>query len=137
MFPSHDLRQYPDMALYQEILLLKYKPKGVKWVVENVMPYYKPLIAPTKKLGRHLFWSNFPIVAPSIKSPAEFIKTGSVEASEALKEWLGINYEGNIYYNNNHCPSQVLRNCVHPVIGEHILKSATHQDDLFTAVRGQ
>lgn len=48
---------YPDMSLYQEILLLtKYFKK--KFLVENVAPYYIPLI-PAKKRGRHLYWSNF------------------------------------------------------------------------------
>src|SRR3990170_4316435 len=52
--------KYPDMKLYQEILFLKHHFKG-KWVVENVKPYYKPLIKSTKQLQRHLFWSNFSI----------------------------------------------------------------------------
>lgn len=50
---------YPDMKLYQEILLLDYHFKG-KYVVENVMPYYKPLLNPQKR-GRHLYWCNFKI----------------------------------------------------------------------------
>jgi len=58
-FTRHDVVKYPDMRLYQEILLLKHFFKG-KWVIENVEPYYEPLI-PAKKVGRHLFWSNFPI----------------------------------------------------------------------------
>ena len=49
--------RYPDMRLYQEILFLKHWFKG-KWVVENVIPYYKPLIEP-QRIGRHSFWSNF------------------------------------------------------------------------------
>jgi DNA (cytosine-5)-methyltransferase 1 len=32
-------------------------------------------------------------------------------------EWLGIYYEENIYYKGNHCPAQILRNCVHPNLG--------------------
>ena len=48
---------YPDMKLYQEILLLKHFFKG-KYVVENVIPYYEPLI-PAHKRGRHLYWANF------------------------------------------------------------------------------
>lgn len=50
---------YPDMKLYQEILLLDYHFKG-KYVVENVIPYYKPLLNPQKR-GRHLYWCNFKI----------------------------------------------------------------------------
>ena len=48
---------YPDMKLYQEILLLEHYFKG-KYCVENVIPYYEPLI-PAKKRGRHLYWTNF------------------------------------------------------------------------------
>jgi len=48
---------YPDMKLYQEILLLQHFFKG-KYCVENVIPYYDPLIA-AKKRGRHLYWTNF------------------------------------------------------------------------------
>tara|TARA_R110001632_G_scaffold200942_1_gene323702 strand:+ start:507 stop:1211 length:705 start_codon:yes stop_codon:yes gene_type:complete len=48
---------YPDMKLYQEILLLQHFFKG-KYCVENVIPYYNPLI-PGKKRGRHLYWTNF------------------------------------------------------------------------------
>jgi DNA (cytosine-5)-methyltransferase 1 len=48
---------YPDMKLYQEIIFLEHFFKG-KYVVENVIPYYEPLI-PAKKRGRHLYWTNF------------------------------------------------------------------------------
>jgi len=48
---------YPDMMLYQEILFLQHYFKG-KYVVENVIPYYEPLIQAQKK-GRHLYWTNF------------------------------------------------------------------------------
>ena len=48
---------YPDMKLYQEILLLEHFFKG-KYCVENVIPYYEPLIT-AKRRGRHLYWTNF------------------------------------------------------------------------------
>ena len=48
---------YPDMKLYQEIIFLKHWFKG-KWVVENVISYYEPLIKPFK-VGNHFYWSNF------------------------------------------------------------------------------
>jgi len=48
---------YPDMKLYQEILFLQHYFKG-KYVVENVIPYYEPLI-PAKNRDRHLYWTNF------------------------------------------------------------------------------
>ena len=49
---------YPDMKLYQEILFLQHYYKTGKWCVENVIPYYEPLIAAQKR-GRHLYWTNF------------------------------------------------------------------------------
>jgi len=51
---------YPDMQLYQQILFLQhfYRGKLCKFVIENVVPYYEPLI-PAKKRGRHLYWTNF------------------------------------------------------------------------------
>ena len=49
--------KYPDMKLYEEILLLQYQFNG-KYVVENVIPYYEPLIQAHKR-GRHLYWTNF------------------------------------------------------------------------------
>ncbi len=48
---------YPDLKLYEEILFLQHYFKG-KYVAENVIPYYEPLI-PAKKRGRHLYWTNF------------------------------------------------------------------------------
>ena len=50
-------KKYPDMKLYEEILFLKHYFNG-KYVVENVIPFYEPLI-PAKKRGRHLYWTNF------------------------------------------------------------------------------
>ena len=48
---------YPDMKLYEEIIFLQNNFKG-GFVVENVIPYYKPLIE-SQKRGRHLYWSSF------------------------------------------------------------------------------
>jgi DNA (cytosine-5)-methyltransferase 1 len=49
---------YPDMKLYEEILFLQHYYKTGKFVVENVIPYYEPLIAAQKR-SRHLYWTNF------------------------------------------------------------------------------
>lgn len=48
---------YPDMMLYQEIIFLEHFFKG-KYCVENVIPYYEPLIKAQQR-GRHLYWTNF------------------------------------------------------------------------------
>ena len=49
--------KFPDMKLYEEIIFLDSFFKG-KYVVENVIPFYDPLIQ-AKKRGRHLYWTNF------------------------------------------------------------------------------
>ena len=115
----HKRKRYSDMSLYQEILFLTHFYKG-QWVVENVKPYYEPLILPTAILGRHLFWANFNISQFKIEQPKGFINSGTVREAEILKQWLGIHYEGNLYYKDNHCPGQILRNCVHPDLGQHV-----------------
>jgi DNA (cytosine-5)-methyltransferase 1 len=48
---------YPNMALYEEIILLEHFFDG-KYCVENVIPYYEPLIQAQKR-GRHFYWTNF------------------------------------------------------------------------------
>jgi DNA (cytosine-5)-methyltransferase 1 len=49
---------YPDLKLYEEILFLQHYYRNGKFVVENVIHYYEPLIAAQKR-GRHLYWTNF------------------------------------------------------------------------------
>jgi DNA (cytosine-5)-methyltransferase 1 len=49
---------YPDLKLYEEIIFLQHYYKTGKFVVENVIPYYEPLI-PAQKRDRHLYWTNF------------------------------------------------------------------------------
>lgn len=115
----HKGRKFPDMRLYEEILFLSHFFKG-KYVVENVAPFYEPLVIPTTKVGRHLFWSNFDFSAEDVKRPSGFINMANAAGKKALQEWLGIHYEENIYYAGNHCPAQVLRNCVHPELGRQI-----------------
>lgn len=112
----HTLRRYVDMSLYQEILFLTHFFKG-DWVVENVVPHYEPLIKPSNRIGRHLFWSNRQFVADEIKQPKNFIGGCNLDAKKKMQDWLGIHYEENIYYGKNHCPAQILRNCVHPQLG--------------------
>ncbi len=89
---------YPDINLYQEILFLKHHFKG-KWVVENVISYYKPLIIP-QKLGRHYFWSNFKI--PNKKITYQDIRKLSGTSKK----------------------DKMLRNCVEPELGLHVFNCA-------------
>lgn len=119
----HKVADYPDFRLYEVIVFLTHFFKG-KWVVENVVPYYKPLIEPTAKIGRHLFWSNFEIEAEEIKQPKGFITKSNLQGKAEMMDWLGIRFKEVIYYKNNHCPVQILRNCVHPKLGQQIFSCA-------------
>jgi DNA (cytosine-5)-methyltransferase 1 len=48
---------YADLRLYQEYILLDNYFDG-KFTIENVIPYYEPLI-PGQKRGRHIYWTNY------------------------------------------------------------------------------
>jgi len=71
---------YPDMKLYEEIIFLQYNFDKL-WVVENVVPYYKPLIQATK-LQRHMFWSNFDI--EDIKIETDKIRSAQIPELQKL-----------------------------------------------------
>src|SRR5690625_1786082 len=103
---------FPDMKLYQEIIFLKYNFQG-SWVVENVRPYYPPLIEPSVELDRHLFWSNFDIEQKKFERP----KIRSAQIPE-LQEAYGYDLSGYKIPNKR----QVLRNCVLPEVGKHLLE---------------
>lgn len=118
----HKFKRYVQMELYQEIIFLQHFFKGL-WVVENVVPFYTPLI-PGQIYGRHTYWSNFNIKHTPERTPKDFVKLANLAGKQKLMDWLGVHYPENIYYGNNHCPAQILRNCVHPKEGEQILHNA-------------
>lgn len=112
---------FADLRLYEEILFLTYNYPG-SWIIENVIPYYTPLITPTAKLGRHLFWSNFDINTDiEIPKLHGFFKDQNKEMKKLLHNWLDIHFDEVIYYGKNHCSTQILRNAIHPILGKHIL----------------
>jgi DNA (cytosine-5)-methyltransferase 1 len=127
---SRNKLRYPDLSLYQEIILLDnyFGPMGGKWLVENVKPYYQTPLIPALKLGRHLFWSNFHIGKFDVPRPPNWINAGTVNESQGLKDWLGLDYPGNVYPAGGHCPAQPLRSCVHPRLAEHIYKCSIKMD---------
>lgn len=106
---------YPDMTLYQEIIFLDNYFNGY-YVVENVVPYYEPLITP-QKLGRHLFWSNLEI--PNKK----FEPRGSFDNINELANKLG--YDISTWKNVD--KRVLLRNCVEPEISEYIYSKLKEQ----------
>lgn len=117
----HKNKKFPDMKLYEEILFLNNFFKG-GYVVENVISYYEPLIKP-QKIGRHYYWSNFNVDHVSEKTPKGFVNLTNLDGKKKLMNWLNIHFDEKIYCNGNHCPSQVLRNCVHPKEGLAILEN--------------
>lgn len=115
----HKLRRYPDMRLYEEIIYLQHFFKR-DWVVENVVPFYTPLIE-GQTVGRHVYWSNFDVGDYQEPKPKDFINLSNLAGKKKLMDWLDIHFEETIYIGNNHCPAQILRNCVHPNEGLSIL----------------
>jgi DNA (cytosine-5)-methyltransferase 1 len=119
---------FPDMKLYEEILFLKHYFNGL-FVVENVVPFYEPLIAPSKIIGRHCFWSNFRIKPLSVKEAD--INRGKISDWQILH---GFDISG--YKFTDIRRDKILRNCVYPDLGLHILNCAINketaiQKDLF------
>lgn len=109
---------YPDMKLYEEILLLKYFCKDNLWVVENTVPYYEPLVE-AKKTGGHIWWSNFDI--PTLPKTNRNHRGGTVES---LQERKGVDLSPYKITNKR----QILRNCVEPEVGKAILDASIEQN---------
>jgi DNA (cytosine-5)-methyltransferase 1 len=106
---------YPDMSLYQEIILLKnFAPKETKFVIENVIPYYKPLIDPDVTINRHNYWCNFKIHSFEYDNG---IKIDRVSANDTV---FGFSVVGTEIKDKR----KALRNMVDPDLGLHILNSA-------------
>lgn len=127
-FTKHDLRKYPDMSLYQEVLWLTHFFNG-EWVIENVRPYYEPLIKP-QSIGSRVFWSNKIIHAAEVASHRGFIDTNSSKDVALLQDWLGIHWDKPIYL-GDHDPNKAYRNAVHPRLGLEVFLSATRKEGLF------
>lgn len=111
---GYNIYRYPDMNLYEEIIFLKHFYKGF-FVVENVIPYYEPLIMPTAEIDRHYFWANFPIKDLTIKRDYDVSRA----TKETLSEYLGI-----VLPEKTKDKRKLLRNCVNPSVGKHILECA-------------
>lgn len=105
---------FPDFRLYEEIVFLQ-NNVDCFWAVENVLPYYKVLIEPTIQIGRHLFWSNFPIKSLEVKTQ-NLRSRNKISEVEELHQIDLSNYK----ITNKR---QLLRNCVDSNLGKHILDS--------------
>jgi DNA (cytosine-5)-methyltransferase 1 len=85
---------YPDLKLYEEIIFLENYFEG-KYVVENVIPFYEPLI-PAQKRGRHLYWTNFklPNNIGERKIFKNIIEVGSVKELSEFHDYDFKKYKG-------------------------------------------
>lgn len=108
---------YPEMSLYQEIILLQNWFDG-KWIVENVIPYYDTLIKPNFEIDRHFIWCNFHI--PNKDFNTNWV-TGKVkDEKNLLEQRFGFNLSKYSGFDKR----KALRNCVVPEMGLHILNAA-------------
>tara|TARA_R110001632_G_scaffold211700_1_gene337256 strand:- start:2869 stop:3519 length:651 start_codon:yes stop_codon:yes gene_type:complete len=108
---------FPDMKLYEEILFLENHFKG-KYVVENVIPYYEPLIT-AKKRGRHLYWTNFnlPNNVGDRKMFKNMIERADIEELSIFHDYDFKKYKG------NQRMSKMARNLVDYEVGKTIFET--------------
>jgi len=104
--------RFPDMKLYEEIILLQYFFKG-KYVVENTFSYYEPLIKPTI-YRQHYYWSNF--IIQGEKNDFRGHNLG-IEGLQKLKDIDISSYKISD-------KEKILRNCVEPEAALFIFNSA-------------
>lgn len=124
--------KYPDFRLYEEVVFLDNYFAG-KYCVENVIPYYEPLI-PAQKRGRHLYWTNFTL--PAIDEPLNGIIGNGSDRVEKLSEFHNYDFRK---YKGEQPVGKIAANLVHYDTGKTILdtalgilqKSNTIQSSLF------
>jgi DNA (cytosine-5)-methyltransferase 1 len=109
---------YPDMKLYEEILFLQHYYKHGKFIVENVIPYYEPLI-PAQKRGRHLYWTNF--ILPSDLNDRRFAVGSAKQELKGLCEFHDYDFK---QYNGEQSVIKMARNLVDYEAGKTIFETA-------------
>lgn len=108
---------FPSMSLYEEIIFLDNHFKG-KYCVENVIPYYEPLI-PAKKRGRHYYWTNF-LLPNKLSDRKASVGSGTDEVRK-LCEFHKIDIST---YKGNQRKDKIARNLVDYEAGRTILETA-------------
>ena len=109
---------YPDMRLYQEILFLQHYYKTGKWCVENVIPYYEPLIQAQQR-GRHLYWTNFNL--PKDLKDRRFARSQAKNELKGLCEFHDYDFNK---YKGEQSVIKMARNLVDYEAGKTILATA-------------
>ena len=108
---------YPDMRLYQEVIFLEHFYSS-KYVVENVIGYYEPLI-PAQKRGRHLYWTNFAL--PNVLSNRSVQIAAGKDEVKKLCDF----HEYDFYkYKGKQPKNKIARNLVDYEAGKTILDTA-------------
>ena len=109
---------YPDLKLYEEVIFLDNYFDG-KYVVENVIPYYEPLIQAQKR-GRHLYWCSFklPNNIGERKMFNNMIEEGNVTRLSQFHDYDFTKYKGKQRLN------KIARNLVDYEAGKTILETA-------------
>lgn len=111
---------YPDMKLYEEILFLQHYYRNGKFVVENVIPYYDPLI-PAIKRDRHLYWTNFNLPK---KLSNRNISGVLSQAKDELKQLCKIHEINVSNYKGKQSMLKIARNLVDYEAGKTILETS-------------
>jgi DNA (cytosine-5)-methyltransferase 1 len=130
--------EYPNMMLYQEIIFIKHHFTG-KYCIENVIPYYEPLIAGQKR-GRHLYWTNFNLPSEIDRPEAKGIIGG--QTSNEFKKLCEFHQYDFSQYKGKQSKIKMARNLVDYEVGKIILetalnivkKSNTNQISIFDAL---
>jgi DNA (cytosine-5)-methyltransferase 1 len=108
---------YPDLKLYEEILFLENYFEG-KYCVENVIPYYDPLI-PAQKRDRHLYWTNF-ILPNNLSERKQVI----MEGKDEVNKWCQFHDYDFRKYKGEQRVQKMARNLVDYEAGKTILENA-------------
>jgi DNA (cytosine-5)-methyltransferase 1 len=108
---------YPDLKLYEEIIFLKNYYKG-KYCVENVIPYYDPLIFAQKR-GRHLYWCNFKLQQKISERECFFMNS-----KNEIKKWCDFHEYDFTKYKGKQRIDQIARNLVDYEAGLSIYNTA-------------
>ena len=110
---------YPDMKLYEEIIFLDNFFEG-KYVVENVTPYYEPLILAQKR-GRHLYWTNFVLPNDLNERKLDGTLTNMVDEIGTLSKFHDYDFRK---YKGEQSTTKMARNLVDYEAGKTILETA-------------
>jgi DNA (cytosine-5)-methyltransferase 1 len=108
---------YPDLKLYEEILFLEKWFFG-KYCVENVIPYYEPLIEAQKR-GRHLYWTNF-----KLPNDLNERKSNIMEGKDEVSKWCNFHDYDFRKYKGDQRVDKMARNLVDYEAGRTILETA-------------